>query len=187
MLLLAGYANGHRRKRTSKSTRVPMRLPEPKWFLDRVTSAGLMEELHRVSRASAFEASHITKADVAALVVLDRGHCRQGHLTPWSSEGDLLWHYMGQPCACFTVKVKDMCLFDSKISVSSARDYKMNINLRHCIFQSNTKLVSRSMECRSRLNSTRVSIGDVLEALSMIIESMKVYDGVIFWGVWKKI
>lgn len=162
MLLVAGYANGHRRKRIN-GKRVPLRLPEPLWFLQRLSAHGLQDELHRVSGTESLSAISLTQASVAGFVILGPGHVREGHLTPWPREADLLWDYLSRPLGCFTMEVKQMYLLDPQPTVSSARGIVGNISLVHAIFQTNTQLVSLDTLCHLKITGVRVSIGSVLE------------------------
>ena len=92
-----------RRQRDSESTRVPMYLPEPSWFLDRVKTYSTSDLLRRLGRGSAAQIQH---ANVVGLAVLGAGIIYSGNLTPFDLESDLLWRYWGRPEACYTVEVQ---------------------------------------------------------------------------------
>lgn len=171
MLLLAGYANGHRRKRLPNGSRVICHLPQPTWFLRRLASRSLESKLHKVSKADTWTAVDITQARIVGFAILGPDQCRVGNLARWSAEGDLLWEYMGRPMACFTLKIKKMYMFDRPVSVSSARGHTANVSLAHTLFQTNTRVFTLDSECFSRVTGERVSVGSVVDPGLMLHQS----------------
>ncbi|CAE7374325.1 unnamed protein product [Symbiodinium sp. CCMP2592] len=160
MLLLCGYANGHRRLRTgsSKTTRHPQWLPEPGWFLDKVRSVGLEPELRKVSGVDARNALDVVAADVKALIVLAPGVCDKGRLTPWNQEAELLWQYYKCPRSSFSVKAVSMYAFEQPSTIASVRGCSGNVAIKHMVFQTNTAVVSRGTVLISKPAGARTTL-----------------------------
>ena len=139
LLLLAGYANGCRRKRCADTkARLPQYLPEPTWFTERLREQGLSELLTRVPRAQHYSAAaNVRSAVIEAAVRVQPGEIYSGPLTNWKQEAHLLWKYYGCPCASYSLCISDVWRLSSPATLSSARGHAGNLSLRHFCFQGN--------------------------------------------------
>ena len=144
LLLLAGYANGVRKKRSQTGARLPQRLPQPAWFATRLQSNGLLHILNSLSVTQQHCAGGLVKASITAIAYVKPGAVYAGPLTPcpWNREADLLWKYEGCPNACYSLQIADVVTLDPPAIVNSARGYSGNVSLMHHCFQPRVPVVS---------------------------------------------
>ena len=184
-VFLAGYRNGARRQRDSKSTRVPMYLPEPAWFLDRVKTYSTSDLLQRLGRGPAVQIQH---ANVVGLAVLGAGVIYSGNLTPFDLESDLLWRYWGRPEACYTVEVQRFFSLAEPVAIYARKSdcqgiSSTKVNLQDWIFLPATDV---DLECFNLVDDEALhALGDcnqcpVLWVPEVVLSLIKV-------GKWKSL
>ena len=189
-VFLAGYPNGAKRTRDSKSTRSAVLLPEPAWFLDRVDT---YTDRSWLCQKAMHKGSDIRFAEVVGLVQLGTGVVFEGNLTPFDLEANLLWRYWSRPHACYSVEVKEFFAIDEPIRIHARSCISQNVqgqnrnkdvNLQNWIFLPAAHLTTDALNLNEDLVDFD-AIGDVsqipvLWVPQVILELIKV-------GRWKSL
>ena len=183
-LLLAGYANGVRRKRSQTGARLPQTLPQPECFADRLRSNCLFHMLSSISRTQQYRAGAAVQASITGIAYVKPGAVFSGPLTPFplNKEADLLWKYQGCPKACYSLQVADVVTLDSPAIVTSARDYRGNVGLMHHCFQARIPAVSLETLVVHRASpDLKQSLGHILTMWNLEDKQGCLPDAPVLW------
>ena len=184
LLFLAGYANGHRRKRAWSGAKLPQKLPEPAWFTDRLRGNALLDMLQRIPKSQLYSAVDVCKASISAIAYVKPGAVYCGPLTPapWDKEADLLWKYHGCPKASYTVQVSDFVTLESPVDVASARNHRGNISLMQYAFQCRVQTIGLNTKVvRPADAGTQHHLGDIMASWGLEDKRECLPDVPVLW------